>query len=176
MFASRPPRTAAVILADDHGCWEPEGPTSCTLWLVLRSAFVRAVWVLRSKRGMTEPATQFNATAVAATVVNSVRGIISIQWRRVVHDTRRPIDIAERPVPGPDTRLPLEAFQALWCSGPSPLCSVTGGRLAVHLSLSAPAAAPAPAAPLGAPAPGVLHPVVVELDPVDSHQLVEEPP
>ena len=175
LFASRPPRTAAVILADDQRCWEPGGAANSSLWTVLRCAFVRAVWVLRCARGMTEPAAQFNANAVAATAANLVRGIISIQWRRVVHDARRPIDIAERPVPGPDMRLSLTAFQALWCSGPSPLCSVTGGRLAVHLSLSAPAAAPAPAAPSGGPAPGVMHPVVVELEPIDSHPLVEDP-
>jgi len=144
VLGRRPPRSAQCLLVGDLQQWDPGDAAQRRLWTVLRCAFIRAVWVLRCTRGLTDPAAHFGPAAVAARTVSIVRSIISVQWRRVVLDLR--------PVEGQtttDTRLSLQAFERQWCGGSSPLCQVATGRLSVLFSTTAPVPAPS-AGPIGA--------------------------
>ena len=137
VLGRRPPRSAQCLLVGDLRPWDPGDAAQRKLWTVLRCSFLRAVWVLRCTRGLTDPAAHFGPAAVAARMVRIVRSIISVQWRRVVLDLRPPAGQVTR-----GTRLTLEAFERQWCQGSSPLCQVAAGKLSVILSTTAPIPAP----------------------------------
>ena len=49
--STAPPRSAAVLLADDDHVWQPDiSEEHRQLWIILRLSFLQAVWCLRCRR------------------------------------------------------------------------------------------------------------------------------
>ena len=84
-----PPRTAAVLLADDHRVWKPAGGEErVALWSALRLSWLSAVWAQRCRR-LADPArsTVSPAGIVSATVA-AVTRLLRRDYTRTVSDAR----------------------------------------------------------------------------------------
>jgi hypothetical protein len=155
--AGRPPRTAAVLLADDDRSWSPAGDGAVrALWTALRVSWLHAVWVQRCRRQANQ---QWAVTAagVAAATAAAVGRLIRRDFARVAVDARSSTAAPAHWFRGTrDPQLGLAAFLTRWGLG-GVLCRVDPpapgealGQLHVLFTTAAPVLAPAAPADLAA--------------------------
>jgi hypothetical protein len=108
----RPPRSAAVLLADDITVWDP-GLRLRPLWTVLRLMTLSAIWSATVKRGRI--GLQASATSIAAKVVYSVRLLMEQDWQLAAVDIRLHSGVCSALFRGRAPHLSLAAFEGKWC-------------------------------------------------------------
>jgi hypothetical protein len=155
LSGSRPPHTAALLLADDPAEW-PEAeadPQGYQLWTRLRVATLGAIWSLRCQRSA-EGEGSFARRAVSL-AISTVVSAIERDWRRSQSDVRQ-LDNGDfsrdwwRAV---DASIDIGAFATRWAT-PAFLCDVVGDKparrgdrddrqLVLRLSLAGPCPLPA---------------------------------
>ena len=116
---SRPPITAAVLLADDDRAWRPR-PKLAPLWMRLRLSVLHALWCAAGQaRHGHVPA---SARTIAMRVLSFCRSLMVQHWFRV--GLRRPqLGACPNWLMARNPALTLETFQDWWCAS-SVLCRV----------------------------------------------------
>ena len=155
-----PPVSAAVLLADDHRVWQPQGTDALKeLWTTLRLAWLHAVWGLRCRRAADAERNPVSAAAIVGATVATVGRHLRRDFARTVGDARVMSSAPRHWFRGTSVpTLSVDAFLARW-GFEGALCTVTPGngdgqgrRLVVTLSSSSPVALIQPAAaPAAAP-------------------------
>jgi hypothetical protein len=124
-----------VLLADDHRVWKPEDQLQ-DLWTTLRTAFLHAVWTLRSYRRININAS-VSPAAIAAMVVKAVTAAIKNDWVRASTDIRTATDVCCSWFKGRNPVMEESEFIARWCYR-GVLCSIQGGNVHVAFTTSQP--------------------------------------
>jgi hypothetical protein len=115
--AGAPPCTAAVMLAGDHGAWQPS--LAPTLWEHLRLGTLHALWTSRAASGEVA----CTAAGVACRIIHGVQRCINLEWKRVISDIRREADTCAGSFRGRDPQMPRADFEGRWCIGDA-ICKV----------------------------------------------------
>jgi hypothetical protein len=139
----RPPRSAAVIIADDHRVWAPRHKYAARLWSRLRVAFLGCLWERRCARHRLTSGSSF-AAHVAVATITALRTAITRDWRRTGGDVRSQTlgpTFCHEWFRGRDPALKLEQFVELWAT-PTFFCDIINGRLNILLSANAPVPLP----------------------------------
>lgn len=135
----RPPRCAAVLLADCHTVWRPPCKHLQQLWTVLRLSTLHALWKTRAVAAVANPPLPLPPpAAVVAAAVRGVRRLIQLDYTRVVVDARGLTNASSAWFAGRDPRLGLDEFLRRWGRG-GVLCSVEGPQLQLHFTAAHPA-------------------------------------
>ena len=108
----RPPRSAAVLLADDSTQWDP-GPLLRQLWTVLRLTTLAAIWTATTKRNLL--GTAVNATGIGAAVVYRIRLLMEQDWQLVVVDIRLQSGVCSAWFRGRSPVMSVDQYAAKWC-------------------------------------------------------------
>jgi hypothetical protein len=108
---SRPPRSAQVLLADDHRVWSPARELE-ELWTLLRVEFLRIVWGQRCRR--LHAGTSVQPAGIVAALVAAVQQHIRADWLRCQQDVRRLSLACYSSFPSGSPRLSVTAFRARW--------------------------------------------------------------
>ena len=133
---SRPPATAAVIIAADPRAWTPGGKRERALWTVLRLTTLQLIWAQRCRRNAST--TPLSAVGVVAMIVHTVRDQIMGEWRRVREDITDMAGVCKSWYRGRSPVLSEEEFKRRWCIN-SALCAVSSGVMTMKLSKTFPA-------------------------------------
>jgi hypothetical protein len=121
----RPPRSVAVLLADDPSAWRPP-PSLQSLWTFLRLTTLAAIWAARSRRCRTGVAA--TSAGVAAATVYDVRLAMERDWQLVAVDIRQHSGVCSAWFRGRDPCLSVEDFAARWCHRGVLATAPAGGR------------------------------------------------
>ena len=128
--AAPPPRTAAVLLADDINAWpldiRPQG-NALTLWTRLRVCVIGAIWQVRCLRSEVTLRHESFAHHAISLAVDALTEAIKRDWARTQGDLRQ-LDsgnFCSAWWRGRDTQLRLSAFHKTW-TRPSYFCTVEG--------------------------------------------------
>jgi exonuclease III len=146
----RPPRTAAVLVADDQRAWAPEGGAAMRgLWTALRVSWLHAVWLLRTRRAADPARAAFTSRSVVAATVAAVVRLIRMDYARCLADPRQQTAAPSDWFRGArDPTLVVEEFVQRWgangvlCVVEPPAQSAASGRLVIRLSCRHPVLAP----------------------------------
>jgi hypothetical protein len=84
----RPPRTAAVLLADDHRAWQPAGDALCALWTALRVSWLQAAWDMRCRRLLDPERCTVSPAGIVAATVAAVTKLLRRDYARTLGDVR----------------------------------------------------------------------------------------
>jgi hypothetical protein len=122
---NRPPRTPAVLLADDTVEWDP-GPQMQKLWTLWRLTTLSAIWAATTKRNKTGAAV--NATGIAATVVFQIRLLMQRDWQLVEVDIRLHSGMCNAWFRGRAPSMTIEGYVGKWCCGGVLATAPTGGQ------------------------------------------------
>ena len=134
-----PPRTAAVLLADDIEAWpiahRPSGP-ALDLWTRLRVCVLGSIWQVRCHRKDSATRHESFARRAVSIAVESIIEAIQRDWQRTQGDIRQldNCSFCSSWWRGRDTELTLRAFNRVWVSPPY-FCDVTGPRNIKKLEL-----------------------------------------
>ena len=127
-----PPRSAAVLLADDLRAWTVDSPVEeprlLALWTRLRVAVIGSIWQARCARDQGRLRDISPARLAILLAVKQLRGAIERDWLRVSQDIRT-LDngfFCADWWRGVDPQLSIEKFNLSWAFG-SIFCSVTEG-------------------------------------------------
>jgi hypothetical protein len=121
----RPPRSVAVLLADDSTQWDP-GPPLRQLWTVLRLTTLAAIWTATTKRNLVGSAV--NATGIVAAVVYRLRLLMEQDWQLVVVDIRLQSGVCSAWFRGRSPVMSVDQYAAKWCSRGILATAPSGGR------------------------------------------------
>ena len=126
---NQPPRTAAVLLADDQRDWQPVGPPPRQeLWTTLRLCWLQAVWSLRCRRFSDPERHQVSVAAIVAATVAAVVRLLRRDYTRTVGDARSMSSAPRHWFRGTSVpTLTVDSFLERW-SGGGLLCTVTQGN------------------------------------------------
>lgn len=119
-----PPRSVAVLLADDTTQWDP-GPQLQQLWVVLRLTTLSAIWSATRKRSIS--GTAVNATSIAATVVYQIRLLMEQDWQLVDVDIRLQSGVCSAWFRGRSPSMSASDYTAKWCHRGILATAPTGG-------------------------------------------------
>jgi hypothetical protein len=115
-----PPRSAAVLLADDLRAWTTDSPADDTqllaLWTRLRVTVIGSIWAARCARGQGRLRHVSLARYAIRLAVQSLKGAIERDWLRVSQDIRF-LDngcFCTDWWRGLDPKLSLSRFRSLW--------------------------------------------------------------
>jgi hypothetical protein len=142
----QPPRSTAVLLADDQRTWLPGGEGHLpALWTTLRLAWLHSVWQLRCRRLADPERHSVTAAAIVAATVALVGRLLRVDFARTVGDARSMSAAPRHWFRGTSVpTLTVETFLERW-GGAGGLCSITAGngegqgrQLTVHFSASRP--------------------------------------
>ena len=151
---SPPPRTAAVLLADDINAWpadtRPSDARTLDLWTRLRVNVIGAIWRVRCLRSETNLRDQSLARRAITIAVDSIVEAIQRDFQRTQGDLRDMENTGGNFCSswwrGRDTKMAIGAFQKIWAR-PAYFCSVEGPaddrRLQLHLGQDQPIPFPA---------------------------------
>ena len=139
---SAPPRTAAVLLADDIGAWpedsRPSTPEEIALWTRLRVNVLGAIWRVRCQRDLALDLRQESfARKAIAIAIDTLTEDIQRDWLRTQQDLRT-LDngnFCSAWWRGRDTQLTMDKFIDSWAS-PQFFCAVSGQGAEASLQLS----------------------------------------
>ena len=152
--ASPPPRSAALLLADDINAWpadtRPSDARTLDLWTRLRVNVLGAIWQVRCLRSETQLRGQSLARRAVTIAVDSIVEAIQRDFQRTQNDLRDMDDnggsFCSSWWRGRDTTMGMGAFENIWAR-PAFFCSVDGPaddrRLELHLGEDQPVAFPA---------------------------------
>ena len=135
-----PPRTAALLLADDMAAWpdtsRPTTASAIALWTRLRVSVLGSIWRLRCMRSEAIIRHQSFARRAIAMAVDSLVEAIQRDWRRTEGDLRQMDNggFCSSWWRGRDTELSLRDFEKTWTK-PSYFCRITGPRRNRQLQL-----------------------------------------
>jgi len=130
--ASTPPRTAAVLLADDGNAWPPDirpQGGALALWTRLRVCVIGALWQVRCLRGEVTIRHESLAHRAISLAVDALTEAIKRDWARTQGDLRE-LDsgnFCSAWWRGRDTQLKMAFFHKTW-TRPAFFCDVTGPR------------------------------------------------
>lgn len=112
LTGERPPRTAAVFIADD---WREWRPVNGDLWTRLRLLTLHALWVAGRSRGAAGIPT--NAASVVAKVIFGARRLMQHDWSRVQQPATAHSTLPALWFRGHREGPTLQAFIERWCRG-----------------------------------------------------------
>ena len=128
-----PPRTAAVLLADDIAAWpqesRPSRKSEVSLWTRLRVSVIGAIWKVRCQRSTLSLRRESFARCAIATAVSALVEAIQRDFLRTQQDLRT-LDSGTFCTAwwrGRDTKLSMDKFKAIWTAAPF-FCSVVEGE------------------------------------------------
>jgi hypothetical protein len=126
-----PPRTAAVLLADDIGAWpensRPSRKSELKLWTRLRVHVLGAIWKIRCQRSLLSFHQESFARRAITTAVDAIVEAIQRDFLRTQQDLRT-LDsgtFCSAWWRGRDTQLSMDKFEDIWTATPF-FCHVVG--------------------------------------------------
>ena len=110
----RPPRTVAVLLADDTSQWAPAQQLQ-QLWTLLRLTTLSAIWSATTQRNLRGSAV--SGTSIAAKVVFQVQLLMAQDWQLVAGDIRLTSGVCSAWFRGRNPAMTAEQYGHKWCHG-----------------------------------------------------------